>query len=92
MFYFIKDLEWSKAKGQDLFYAEGDYSCGKSGIIHAGIFSEEDKEVLLFKQKIEEGTIEFIPITKDIEKVIVARIQKQAYEKIKEFQKYVVKE
>ena len=92
MFYLIKDLKWSKAMGRDLFYEKDDYACGKSGILHAGIFTEEDKETLLFKKKIEDGIIEFIPITKDIENVVKNKIQKQADAKIKEFQKYVTKE
>lgn len=89
MFYLIKDMKWSKAMGRDLFYEKEDYACGKSGIIHAGIFTEEDKESLLFKEKIKEGTVEFVPITKDIEIIVTDIIQQQAQKKIKEFQCYV---
>lgn len=89
MFYLIKDTKWSKARNRDLFYTKEDYSCGKSSIIYADIFSEEDKENLLFKKKIEEKTIEFIPITKDIERIMNYEIENQARDRIKEFQKYV---
>lgn len=46
MFYLVKDLKWSKARNQDLFYTKEDYACGKSDILHAGIFFEEDKDIL----------------------------------------------
>jgi len=89
MFYFIKNLKWTELKGVDIWYANNFE--GRVSLRYAGVYTDEDKQTVWCKYSIEIGTIEFVPITKDIIRIIEKQILSQAHHEIESFKKLLRK-